>query len=145
MSCAYHQVPLSKEAQKLVSFVIGGLQWKFVRGFYGLSGLPNFFSRIMMLSFRKMIEKKTVLTYIDDLLIMGNSVEEMFTSIIEFHDQLRTSGMKAATDKTFFFQTKIQYLGHMIAVEGIVPIPKIVEAIKKLKSPENKRELMRVV
>ena len=53
MSCAYHQVPLSKEAQKLVSFVIGGLQWKFIRGFYGLCGLPNFFSRIMMLSFRK--------------------------------------------------------------------------------------------
>ena len=47
LSCAYHQVPLSFETQKLTSFIIGGQQYTFTRGFYGLCGLPNFFSRLM--------------------------------------------------------------------------------------------------
>ena len=44
LSCAYHQVPLSPETQKLTSFIIGGKQYNYTRGFYGLCGLPNFFS-----------------------------------------------------------------------------------------------------
>ena len=43
LSCAYHQVPLSPETQKLTSFIIGGIQYTKTRGFYGLCGLPNFF------------------------------------------------------------------------------------------------------
>ena len=36
LSCAYHQVPLSSETQKLTSFIIGGKQYTYTRGFYGL-------------------------------------------------------------------------------------------------------------
>ena len=41
LSCAYHQVPLSPETQKLTSFIIGGRQYTYTRGFYGLCGFPN--------------------------------------------------------------------------------------------------------
>ena len=44
LSCAYHQVPLSPETQKLTSFVIGGKQYTYTRAFCGLCKLPNFFS-----------------------------------------------------------------------------------------------------
>ena len=43
LPCAYHQVPLSPETRKLTSFIIGGKQYTYTRGFYGLCGLPNFF------------------------------------------------------------------------------------------------------
>ena len=36
LSCAYHQVPLSPEIQKLTSFIIRGRQYTYTRGFYGL-------------------------------------------------------------------------------------------------------------
>ena len=42
LSCAYIQVPLSFETEKLTSFIIGGRQNTFTRGFYGLCGLPDF-------------------------------------------------------------------------------------------------------
>ena len=38
LSCAYHQVPLSPQTQKLTSFIIGGRQYTYTRGFYGLCG-----------------------------------------------------------------------------------------------------------
>ena len=42
LASAYNQVPLSEDAKKLTSFVVGGKQYMFERGFYGLCGLPNF-------------------------------------------------------------------------------------------------------
>ena len=33
LSCAYHEVPLSPETQKLTSFIIGGKQYTYTRGF----------------------------------------------------------------------------------------------------------------
>ena len=41
LSCGYHQVPLSPETQKPTSFIIGGKQYTYTRGFYGLCGLPK--------------------------------------------------------------------------------------------------------
>ena len=58
LSCAYHQVPLSYETQKLASFIIGGRQYTFTRGFYGLCGLPNYFSCLMTIHFDPLIRKK---------------------------------------------------------------------------------------
>ena len=62
LSSAYHQVPLSTETQKLTSFIIGGKQYTYTRGFYGLCGLPNFFSRLMTIHFDPLIKKKQAIT-----------------------------------------------------------------------------------
>ena len=56
-SCSYHQVPPSPETQKLTSCIIGGRQYTYTRGFYGLYGLPNFFSRLMEIHFDPFIKK----------------------------------------------------------------------------------------
>ena len=69
LSCAYHQVPLSPETQKLTSFIIGGIQYTYTRGFYGLCGLPNFFSRLMTRHFDILIQRKQDITYIDDTIM----------------------------------------------------------------------------
>ena len=50
------QVPLSPETQKLTSFIIGGRQYTYTRGFYGLCELPNFFSRLMTIHFEPLIK-----------------------------------------------------------------------------------------
>ena len=62
LSCAYHQVPLSSETQKLNSFKIGGKQYTYTRGFYGLCGLSNFFNRLKTIHFDPLIRKKQGIT-----------------------------------------------------------------------------------
>ena len=66
LSSACHQVPLSPDTQKLTGFLIGGKQYNYTRGFYGLCGLPNFFSRLMTIHFDPLTKKKQAITYIDD-------------------------------------------------------------------------------
>ena len=83
LSCAYHQVPLSPETQKLTSFIIGGKHYTYTRGFYELCGLPNFFSRLMTIHFDPLIRKKQAITYIDDTILQSQNKNEMFTVINE--------------------------------------------------------------
>ena len=144
LSCAYHQVPLSPETQKLTSFNIGGRQYSFTQGFYGLCGLPNFFSRLVTIHFDPLIKKRQAITYIDDTKMQSQTKHEMFTIIDEYHTLLRKAGLKATPDKTFFFLKKVNFLGHVISPDGIQPIAKRVEDLKSLKSPECKRDVMKV-
>ena len=72
LSCAYHQVTLSLGTQKLTSFVIGGKQYTFQVGFYGLCGLPQWFSRMMAIIFEALIKKKEAITYLDENLIQAH-------------------------------------------------------------------------
>ena len=145
LSCAYHQVPLSTETQKLTSFNIGGQQYTYTRGFYGLCGLPNLFSRLMTIHFDPLIKKNEAITYIDDAIMQSKNNNEMFTIINEYHTLLRKPGLKAAPDKTFFFLKKVKFLGHVIFPDGIQPIAKRVRDLKNLKSPECKRDVMKVL
>ena len=145
LSCAYHQVHLSYEPQKLTSFIIGGRQYTFLRGFYGLCGLPNFFSRLMTIHFDPLIRKKQAITYIDDTIMQPQTRSEIFTIINEYHTLLRKAGLKTAPDKTFFFLIKVKFLGHVISPEWIQSIAKRVEALRNLKSPQSKRDVMKVL
>ena len=137
LSCAYHQVPLSSETQKLTSFIIGGRQYTFTRGFYGLCGLPNVFSRLMTIHFDPLIKEKQAITYIHDTIMQSQTRGEMFTIINEYHTFLRKAGLKAAPDKTFFFLNKVEFLGHVFSPVGIQPIAKRVDALRNLKSSQS--------
>ena len=53
--------------------------------------------------------------------------------------------MKTAPNKTKLFLRKVQFLGHIVFDKGIQPFAKKVQDLKDLKSPENKRDLMRVL
>ena len=145
LSCAYHQVPLSFETQKMLSFITGGRQYTFTRGFYGLCGLQDFFSRLLTIHFDPLIRKKQAITYIDDKIMQSQTRGEMFTIINEYHTLLRKAGLKAAPDKTFFFLKKVKFLGHVISPDGIQPIAKRVDALRSLQSPQSKRDVLKVL
>ena len=79
VSCPYHQVPLSREIQKLTSFLIDGKQYTFTLEFYGLCGLPNFLSQLLTIHFGPLIKKKQAITYIDGTIMQSQNKNEMFT------------------------------------------------------------------
>ena len=145
VSCDYHQVPLSPETQKLTSFIIGGKQYTYTRRFYGLCGLPNFFSRLMTIPFDPLIKKKQATAYIDDTILQSQNKKEMFTVNNKYITLLRKTGLKADPDKTLLFLKKVKFLGHVISPEKIQPIAKRVKDLKNLKSPESKRDVMKVL
>ena len=99
----------------------------------------------MTIHFDPLIKKKQAITYINDTIMQSQNKDGMFTVINEYRTLLRKAGLKAAPDKTFFFLKKVKFLGHVISPEGIQPIAKRLKDLKNLKSPESKRDVMKVV
>ena len=140
-----NQVLLTKESQKCTAFVIGNKQYTYCRGSYGLTGLPNFFSRLMILSMPPLIKTNQTLTYIDDTILQAQNKAEMFEIIPKYHSLVRTAGLKVYPERTFFFLQKVKFLGHIVSNKGTQPISKRVHDLKVLKIPRNKRDVLRVI
>ena len=92
-----------------------------------------------------MIAKKQALTYIDDVILQAKTKAEMWENLESYFKCLRSSGLKAAPNKTKLFLRKVQFLGHIVSDKGIQPVAKKFQDLKDLHSPENKRDVMRVL
>ena len=97
----------------------------------------------MTILFAPLIKKNEIITYIDDILIQAENVEQMFIRLDNFHKALRQSKLKAAPDKTFFFLLSVKFLGHVITDNKIKPLLNKIEAIQKMKRPESKKDVMK--
>ena len=82
---AYAHTSLDEETIKLTSFSSGDKLFAFIRGFYGLKGLANFFTKQMSSFFKTLIEQGFALLYIDDIFPLSNSKEHMFQLIEQLH------------------------------------------------------------
>ena len=77
MASAYKQVPFSEDTKKRTTFVVGGRQYIFERGFSGLCGLPNFLSQIITINFAEMIAEKQAITHIEYVILQASIKNDM--------------------------------------------------------------------
>ena len=139
---AYAHTPLDEDTIKLTSFFSGDKLFAFIRGFYGLKGLPNFFTKQMYTFFKILIEQGFALVYIDDILLLSDSKEHMFQLIEQLHIISTKNNLKLAPEKSFFMIFKVKFLGHEIGYNTIKPIHSKIAAIHKILSPTDKVALM---
>ena len=145
LASAYTKVLLSEDTKKLTSFVVGGEQYMFERGFYGLCGLPKFLSRIMTIHFVEMIAKKQAITYIDDFILMQKQKQKVHVEIFRiFFPVPAIIRTESCPKQNQTLLRKVQFLGHIFSDKGIQPVAKKLQDLKNLKSPENKRDVMRI-
>ena len=139
---AYAHTPLDEDTIKLSSFSSGDKLFAFIRGSYGLEGLPNFFTKQMSTFFKTLIEQGFALVYIDDILLLSDSKEHMYQLIEQLHIISTKNNLKLAPEKSFFMLLKVKFLGHEIGYITIKPIHSKIAAIHKIPSPTGKVALM---
>ena len=138
---AYVHTPLDEETIKLTGFSSGDKLYTFIRGFYGFKGLPNFFTKQMSTFFRSLIDKRSALVYIGDMLLLADDKQEMFELIKELHKIATKESLTLAPEKSFYMLLKVIFLGDEIGNNTIKPIPSKVEAIKK-SHHQKKRKML---
>ena len=139
---AYAHAPLNEDTIKLTSFSSGDKLFAFIRGFYGLKGLPNFFTKQMSTFFKTLIEQGFALVYIDDILLLSDSKEHMFQLIEHLHMISTKNNLQRAPEKSFFMLLKVKLLGHETGYNTIKPIYSKIAAIHKIPTPTGKVALM---
>ena len=101
--------------KKLTRFSSGDKLFAFIRGFYGIKGLPIFFTKQMSSFFKTLIKQGFALVDIDDILLLSNSKKHMFQLIEQLHIISTKNNPKLAPKKSFFMLLKVKFLGHEIS------------------------------
>ena len=83
----------------------------------------------------------TLLFYLDDICIFGSSIDEMLDRIGLVFQHLKEFNLKIKPKKSYFFQTNVLFLGHILSKEGISPNPKKVSKVRDWLVPKMAKEL----
>ena len=81
------------------------------------------------------------MAYLDDIIIYSSTPEEHLQHIKTVFEKLRHAKLSMELSKCHFFAKEIQYLRHILGVEGIRPVPAKTEAIKAMHPPVNPKQV----
>ncbi|CAC5360801.1 Retrovirus-related Pol polyprotein from transposon 297,Retrovirus-related Pol polyprotein from transposon 17.6 [Mytilus coruscus] len=81
------------------------------------------------------------LIYLDDIIVLGRSFDDMVTNHRKIFDQLYAAGLKLKATKCELFSKQVIYLGHVISLAGIATDPEKTEIIETWPVPKHVKEL----
>ena len=117
---------------------MGSFAWKVLP--MGITNAPSTFQRVMNNVFRGLLNK-TVLVYLDDLLVMGRTKEEHLANLRAVLQRLREAQLYCRLQKCNFEQKEVDFLGHVVGQDGLKVDPKKVKAVADWPAPRNAHHL----
>lgn len=83
----------------------------------------------------------TSLAYMDDILLPTTNYDTGFKNLEEVLKLFRDAHLTFRLSTCYFFQSKIDYLGHGISAEGVRPGTAKIKTVQEFKAPQNVREI----
>lgn len=139
LKAGFHQIRCSERAKRRLTFWWNGKPFRFTRMPFGAVNSPAVFQNAVE---RELTDHQAYArVYIDDVIMWGDTVEEMMAHLQEVLASLDAAGLKAHPGKTTLFASGIEYLGFMLTADGIQPQQVKVEAIRKIPRPETQADI----
>ena len=137
----YLQLAMNKADIHKTAFCAGssGL-YEFTRIPFGLSNVGACFCHLMEMCLGDQ-QYLMLLFYLNDICIFGSSVDEMLDRITMVLQHFKDFNLKIKAKKSFFFQSNVLFLGHMISKDGILANPEKVSKVKNWLIPKMVKEV----
>ncbi|UYV64129.1 K02A2.6-like [Cordylochernes scorpioides] len=139
---AYWHVPVANECRDLLVMATPFGKFRYNRLPFGLNISAQIFVEMMTNIFKNSFRN---VTYVDDLLIYADSIEEHNEKLKGILEIARRNNIKFDLTKAQICKKEVSFLGHMISKNGIDPEPNKVDKVINLKKPEDKKSLQRVM
>ncbi|UYV80232.1 K02A2.6-like, partial [Cordylochernes scorpioides] len=139
---AYWHVPIANECRDLLVMATPFGKFRYNRLPFGLNISAQIFVEMMTNIFKNSFRN---VTYVDDLLIYADSIEEHNEKLKGILEIARRNNIKFDLTKAQICKKEVSFLGHMISKNGIDPEPNKVDKVINLKKPEDKKSLQRVM
>ena len=133
LRAGYHHIGLTTDSIPKTAFMSPFGKYEYVKVPFRLAQAPAYFQELMTGVLKDL---PFAMTYLDDIIIYSSTLEEHLQHIKTVFEKL---SMKLS--KCHFFTKEIQYLGHILGMEGIKPVPAKTEAIKAMHPPVNPKQV----
>ncbi|GKD77622.1 putative reverse transcriptase domain-containing protein, partial [Tanacetum coccineum] len=136
----YHQLRVPEDDILKTAFRTRYRHFEFTVMPFGLTNALAVFMYLMNRVYRPYIDK-FVIVFIDDILIYSKTREEHVEHLRLVLELLKREKLHAKFSKCEFWLREVQFLGHVINVNGIHVNPSKIEAIKNWKAPRTPFEV----
>lgn len=140
LASGYHQIPLHPKDREKTGFSTEQGHFEFQRMCFGLKGGPATFQRLMNRVLTG-INGVKAFVYLDDVIIVGTSLEDHQKQLRDVFTRLRSFNLKLQPFKCEFLRKEVAYLGHIITENGVQPDPKTTECVVNFPIPTNVKEI----
>ena len=106
----------------------------------GLTNAPATFMHLMQSTFREELDK-TVLVFLDDILVYSRSVAEHREHLRVVLDKLRASQLYAKLSKCEFYRPEVEFLGHIVGQHGLRMMDDKLRAIAEWPQPRTQKDV----
>ncbi|KAL0291894.1 UNVERIFIED_CONTAM: Retrovirus-related Pol polyprotein from transposon.6 [Sesamum calycinum] len=122
------------------SFVTHQWHYEYLVMPFGLCNAPSTFQSLMNMVFSPYL-RKFILVFFDDILVYSKTWEEYLQQLQLTLEVLRKNQLFAKRSKCDFGKQSVEYLGHVISVNGVGTDPSKVECMKSWPLPKDVKRL----
>ncbi|GFV60841.1 retrovirus-related Pol polyprotein from transposon 17.6 [Trichonephila clavipes] len=142
LASGYWHVPIHPKGTEKLAFCTNFGLYEWCRLPFGIKVAPAIFNRLI----RRILIKHKIdfaYNYFDDIIVFSSSEKEHGNHLKTIFDICQKENIKLKLSKCVFAQTKINFLRYEIEEGKITPNNTNIDNIKKLKPPNNVKELQR--
>ena len=110
-----------------MAFVTAKGKWQFHSLLFGINLGPSVFSYVLGKTLKHC--QAFALNYLDDIIIFLETWKEHLEHLEEVFKALQEVDLKIKQSKCEFFKSKVHYLGYLVGVDGVEPLPEKLDAI----------------
>jgi hypothetical protein len=131
----YWQVAIQPRDRHLTAFTTPGGLFEYKVLAMGLTNAPATFQRMMNRIFDDLIKKGVVMVYLDDVLIMTETIEEHCEIMEEVLTRLQQNKLIIRFDKCKFGMKELKFLGFIISGDSVHTDPAKTQAVRDWPMP----------
>ena len=137
LRAGYHHIGLTADSIPKTALTSPFGKYEYVKVPFRLAQAPAYFQELMT---GVLMDLPFAMAYLD-IIIYSSTPEEHLQHIKTVFEKLCHAKLSMKLSKCHFFAKEIQYLGHILGVEGIRPVPAKTEAIKAMHPPVNPKQV----
>lgn len=138
LSQAYLQMHVEEQSRDMLTINTHKGLFRYCRLPFGITSAPALFQRAMD---QILSGLPGVQCYLDDILCTGADDDEHLRNLDATLQRLKEYGLRIRKDKCEFFQSSVEYLGHVIDAKGLHTAPSKITAIVDAPPPQNVSQL----
>lgn len=131
----YWQVPLNEDSIEKTGFITKYGTYEFLVMPFGLCTASDTYQK-MMSSLMAPYIGRFVFVFIDDIIVYSKDINEHLTHLKTVFEVCNAANLRLKRSKCHFACKSVEYLGHVVSADGVLPTTHNVSKLINMKTPE---------